>query len=313
MQTVEENVKFKPNVIYKQAPSGSHILRFPSLNDIYWFDSRKNNPKGLGFGEGANYVDKYKIERNILTKPKIALIEKAQKAVSQSDEFNDIIYKAKSQKREIVYNKFCGNLDMVRYSRGEDKMFMKGHPGAKKSVVDMAFQVGTFVNGDYEDSFVNILKTILMFQAMGISLNIDVFDSEKHGFRTGTSPKNSNKVEYQEDEDNNDDPSFNYGYERAYTIVNVANSAEKLNMKNILAFSHEQFFDYTLFNAYSATGREGEIYQFLNEKQILKDLAPMYDLIGGNMIDDSIDELTYNENHENIGMIKKLIKIAWGK
>ena len=70
--------------------------------------------------------------------------------------------------------------------------------------------------------------------------------------------------------------------------------------------SHENFFNYTLFNGYSASGDERGIGTFLDESRIVRDLGHMYDVIGGNMLDSF-----GNGDEETQTMIKKVIKIAW--
>ena len=281
------------NFIYKTLDSGSKLIRFNSLHDIFEFDEFDKNPRGLGFVADANSdydnwgdsnvrhshnssrIIKYKEERNILTPKKQQLILKAQKDLSVDKEFLELVYKAKSEKREFKLNKFRGNLSMPHYASNSDKIFKKSQPGAKKQTLNMAFQVGTFSGGNYEESFIRILKTILMCQAMNISVNIDVFDSDTKAINNGN----------------------------GYVICNVASSSEKLNFKSILAASHEEFFHLTLFNGYSASGCQKRIGTFLPESLIKQDLAPMYDVIGGNLLLDRFEG-------EQKQLVSKILKIG---
>ncbi len=283
--------KGKPEFTNVKLPSGSTLLRFPTLEDLFWFDNPINNPTGLGLKgylhQGEDEIDpatghpsqitRYLKERTILTPAKQKLIAKARKNLQADKEFLELIYKAKSEKRKVILNKFGGNFSPVQFSRQEEKMFKKGVNGAKKATLDMAFQVGTFTDGDYGNSFQKIIKTILMCQAMNINLNIDVFDSEEDGV------------------DMHD----------AYVICNVARSDKKINFNRLLAFSHQEFFRYTLFNGYAASGKPGRIRSFLGTKTIKEDLSRMYDVIGGNLLPET------GEDAEENGMINKIIKIAW--
>lgn len=112
-----------------------------------------------------------------------------------------------------------------------------------------------------------------MCQAMNISVNIDMFDSDTEALAAGS----------------------------AYTLINVAKSDEKLNFKDILVASHEEFFRYTLFNSYSAGGPTRTIGTFLSNSRIINDLSPFYDVIGGNMISEQV---------KGKGMISQIIKIG---
>lgn len=284
------------NFIYKTLDSGSKLIRFNSLHDIFEFDEFDKNPRGLGFvtdatkpygsdmdgwdsnirhSHDSTSVKRYKEERNILTPKKQQLILKAQKDLSVDKEFLELVYKAKSEKREFKLNKFGGNLSMPHYASNNDKIFKKSQPGAKKQTLNMAFQVGTFSDGNYEESFIRILKTILMCQAMNIAVNIDVFDSDTKAI----------------------------GNRNGYVICNVAKSSEKLNFKNILAASHDEFFSLTLFNGYSASGCQSRIGTFLSESLIKRDLAPMYDVIGGNLLLDGFEG-------EQKQLVSKILKIG---
>lgn len=275
-------MKQKP-IVHSEKVGKSNLVRFSTLDDIYWYDEQANNPNGIGIrgtgmGIDARAIQTYKQERLILTPYKFNLIQKAEKQLSMDPEFLQLIYKGKTDKRTFNLNRFTGNLSMVEYSRGNDKMFRKGIPGAKKSTLDIAFQVGTFLGGNYEESFISILKTVLMCQAMNIRLNIDVFDSDNSGI-------------------NNRD---------AYVICNICNSSERLNFRNLLAFSHQEFFHYTLFNGYSGhkDAQQTDISGFLSQKQIVKELGPMYDVIGGNMVPNK------EESEGSKDMINKILKIS---
>ena len=266
----------KPIVKVLDLPSGSTLIRFSSLGDAFYYDIRENNPEGIGvrnFSDKSEYVQSYFKDRAILTHYKRNLIEKAQKQMSLDQDFLKLVYKGKSQKRKFDLNKFVGQLSMTQYAVGAEKQFQRGVPGAKKQTLNLAFQVGTFIGGNYSESFVKILKVILMCQAMNISVNIDMFDSDTEALQAGY----------------------------AYTLINVAKSNEKLNFKEILVASHEPFFKYTLFNSYSAGGPVRSIGTFLSQSRITKDLSPFYDVIGGNMI---------SEQTQSDGMISQIIKIG---
>lgn len=271
----------KPEVLFKQLESGRKLVRFDNIQDIFWYDNPENNPSGITIRDEdpEQYFKRNKLyfnQRNILTKRKRQIIDKAMKSMSTDKEFLEIVYKAKSVKRAYKLNRFGGNLSMPHYVTNSEKIFKKGRPGAKKVTLDMAFQVGTFVGHDYESSFVNILKTILMCQAMNINVNIDMFDSDSTGI-------------------NNKD---------SYVICNVAKSYEKLDLKKILTCSHREFFNVTLFNGYSASGEFGHISGFLEEYKLQEDLSPMYDVIGGNTLSNP------GETDEQQDMINRILKIG---
>ena len=275
-----EESKFKHMIL----PSGAELVRFDSLQDLYYYDIPENNPDGLGMKhrrdpDEAICIDRYMLERHIITKAKQNIIAEAQKNLSVDKEFLELVYKGKSEKRKSELNKFNGNLSIVHYATNAEKMFHKGVPGAKKQTLNMAFQVGTFVNGNYAHSFGKILKTIMMCQALNISVNIDMFDSDTRAIAKGQS----------------------------YILANVAKSSEKLNFKQILVASHREFFHYSLFNGYSAAKgglRGGQIRSFLDQSQIIRDLGPMYDVIGGNILLDAPGHQGGSE------MISKILKIG---
>lgn len=265
----------KPKVKVLVLPSGSTLIRFDSLSDAFYYDVRENNPTGISirYREDSYSIQEYMETRQILTDEKRKIIEKAQKEMSLDQDFLKLVYKGKSQKRKFELNKFVGQLSMTQYAVGAEKQFQRGYPGAKKQTLNLAFQVGTFAGGNYTESFIKILKVVMMCQAMNISVNIDMFDSDTNALAAGS----------------------------AYTLINVAKSDEKLNFKDILAASHEEFFRYTLFNSYSAGGPTRTIGTFLNGKRIINDLSPFYDVIGGNMISEQV---------KGEGMISQIIKIG---
>ena len=265
----------KPKVKYKILQSGAHFVRFDCLSDIFYYDNALNNPLGLGM-HNIHHLDSYFKERSILTADKKKIITRAQKEMSLDKEFLELVYKGKSLKREFTLNKFVGNLSIPHFAMQNDKIFKKSQPGAKKQVLNMAFQVGTFCGGNYGESFVGILKTILMCQAMNISVNIDMFDSDTRAINN----------------------------EASYVIVNVAKSSEKLNFRAILAASHEEFFRVSLFNGYSASGKQKQIGTFLSQSRIIQDLGPFYDIIGGNILLDQ-----GGHGHSN-PMVSKILKIG---
>ncbi len=249
----------KPNVLYTDTLSGAKLIRFDSLDDILWYDVPENNPYGIGVRDLRHYehaINHYLKYRHTITPYKQKIIEEARKNMSLDNEFLELVYKAKSSKREFKLNRFGGNLSMPHYASNSEKIFKKTKPGAKKVTLNLAFQVGTFRGQSYSDSFVKILKTILMCQAMNINVNIDMFDS--------------------------DTDAIDYG--PSYVICNVAKSSEKLNLRKILLCSHKEFFYYTLFNGYSASGKQKSIGTFLREERIIKDLSEKYDVIGGNTL-----------------------------
>lgn len=264
-----------PIFLDKHLPSGARLIRFQSLQDIYYYDERSHNRNGLGFRAHDNSeMESYKHYRSIITPEKQKIVDRAQREMSLDKDFLSLVYKGKSLKRKFELNKFVGNLSMPQFAMGSDKMFKKGVPGAKKQTLSLAFQVGTFVGGNYEESFVKVLKTIMMCQAMNISVNIDMFDSDTRAIAGSAS----------------------------YVIACVAKSSEKLNFKAILAASHDAFFNFTLFNGYSASGSQDRIGTFLNQDRIVRDLSPMYDVIGGNMLN-PVDG-------EDKDLVNKILKIG---
>lgn len=263
---------------YKRLESGAHLIRFDELHEIYKYDDPSFNPQGIAIRDNYDYMENnkdYFRDRLILTPAKLQMINDARKNLEHDKEFLELVYKAKSDKRAYQMNKFGGNLSMPHYAIGAEKMFKRGQPGAKKATLNMAFQVGTFVGGNYTQSFARILKTVMMCQAMNINVNIDVFDSDRSGV----------------------------GGEDSYIICNVAKSHEKLNLQNILASSHREFFNVTLFNGYEAARQGGYISGFLNESRIKHDLGEYYDVIGGNMLLDNFDD-------EKREMVSKILKIG---
>jgi len=280
----------KPNALVEYLPSGRTLIRFDNLYELFWYDDRENNPHGIGVTREYQYehtstgrlvidsdrILQYKKKVNILTEKKQNIINRARKDLIVDKDFLSLVYKAKSDKRGFEMSKFGGILSMPHYARGEDKMFKKSKVGAKKMTLNMAFQVGVMSGGDYGGGFTSIIKTILMAQALNISLNIDMFDSD-----------------------------YGAPYGGGYVICNVAKSSQKLNLKNILACSHREFFDYSLFNGYSASSRGcGSINGFLPQEEIKRDLASHYDIIGGNM-------LKGEAGTEGGAMMSKILKIAW--
>lgn len=260
----------KPVVLYDMLPSGAHLVRFSDINDSFWYDERKNNPQGISIRDSDRDPRQYFKDRCILTPEKHKLIQDANRELNIDKEFLELVYKGKSDKRAKILNKFGGNLSMSHYASQNEKFFHIMKRGAKKKVLNMAFQVGTFCGGNYEESFTGILKTILMCQALNISVNIDMFDSDTRAINNQAS----------------------------YVLVNVAKSSEKIDFRKILAASHSEFFNYTLFNCYSASGKQKHIGTFLSQERIIRDLGSKYDVIGGNMLS------------EEDGMVGKILKIG---
>lgn len=268
----------RPKVHYEQLHSGTHLVRFNDIQDMFYYDEYDNNPSGCGMKYLNDYtsnsaIDTYKKTRMIMTSSKRRIIAAANKSLERDKEFLELVYKAKSAKRNFKQNKFGGNLSMVHYVTNADKIFKKNSPGAKKATLNMAFQVGIFSGQDYTASFVKILKVIFMAQAFGINLNIDMFDSDVRGI------------------DHRD----------GYVICNVARSTEKLSLRKVLACSHKEFFHYTLFNGYSAAGMPTGISGYLSDNTIKEDLSEFYDVIGGN---------TLNPEVENNELISRILKIG---
>ena len=268
-----------PQFEYMTLPTGRKLIRFPDLENLFYYDELRNNPTGLGMRgliDGSYGLEKlYLDERGRITPSKQRLLDLANKNLQLDKDFLSLVYKAKASKREYKLNKHGGNLSMPHYASNADKIFKIGKPGAKKQTLNIAFQVGTFVGQNYEDAFIRILKTVLMCQAMNISLNIDVFDSDKKAIRG----------------------------KGGYVICNVVKSTEKLNMRKLLACSHTEFFSGSLFNGYSASGDHDYIGGFLPEKTITEDLSPYYDIIGGNLL---LDEKNDQDKYEMVSTILKI-------
>ena len=262
----------KPNFLYTTLLSGAKLLRFDCLEDLFYFDDIEVNPDGLGM-ENIDFYNDYFTNRFTLNTAKIEVLQNAQKEISMDEEFLRIIYRGKTSKRSFVKDKFIGNLSVPAYSSGSDKIFQRMMPGAKKQTLNMAFQVG-ILSCNYAENFKKILKTILVCQAMGISLNIDMYDSDTLAIDGCPS----------------------------YVIVNVAKSCEKLDFRQLMACYHEEFFSVSLFNGYSGSGSQYQIGTFLPENSIIRDLADKYDILGGSM----------RSGIENEEMINKLLKIGLG-
>lgn len=256
--------------------SGRKIYRLNNLYDVNWYDDFKNNPNGYyNVQYDTNYH--YNKEKFILTPSKRKIILEARKGLNVDKDFQDLIYQEKSNKRKAYKNKFGGNFLPVQYARSEEKIFERHTSGKIAPTINMAFQVGTFTGGNYIEAFTKIVKAILMAQAMGVKLNIDMFDSDTRAVVGG-----------------------------GYIVVNVAKSTEKLDFNKILMCSDDRFFHISLFNAYSCQDLTGHfsIDTFLQGTEITQDLAPYYDVIGGNITE--IDE----NNPDKREMVSKLIKIA---
>jgi len=257
---------YSPKVHIETLDSGNLLMRFDNLYDIYFYDDPKNavGLKSTGY-EQSYYVDSdYFTDRTILTENKKYILRKAEKELNADRDFLSLIHSGKTAKRKMELNKFSGNVSIVDYAKQSDKVFKKRVEGKKSKTLNIAFQVGTFTDESYDKSFITILKLILSCQALKISLNIDVFDS--------------------------DTDAFGEERESGYTIVNVAKASNKINLVNLFAFSHEDFFRYTLFNSYLAYGQSSEIGTFLEEEIIISDLKDRYDIIGGNMVNKELSE-----------------------
>lgn len=259
-------------------PSGRRLIRFPDLENLFFYDELRNNPHGLGMRgleDGSYGLEKlYLDERGKITPSKQRILTLAQKNLKLDKDFLSLVYKAKADKREYKLNKHGGNISIPQYAANADKIFKIGKPGARKQTLNIAFQVGTFVGQNYEDAFIRIVKTVLMCQAMNIALNIDVFDSDEYAIK-GTG---------------------------GYVVCNVIKSSEKLNLKKLLACSHPEFFNGSLFNGYSASEEQDFIGGFIPESGIIEDLSPFYDIIGGNLLLDKQDK----EKHEMVSQILKI-------
>jgi hypothetical protein len=268
---------YKPRVHLEQLPSGKFLMRFDNLYDLYFYDDPKN-VEGLtstGYLYSNGIDENYFIERCILTEEKKNIIRKAEKELNSDRDFLTLIHAGKTAKRKMELNKFSGNLSVVDYVKQSDKVFKKRVEGKKSKTLNIALQIGTFADENYQESFITILKLILCCQALKISLNIDVFDS--------------------------DTEAFGYRKKSGYTIVNVAKASNKINLVNLFAFLHEEFFRYTLFNSYLAYGQSSMVNTFLPEVNIISDLKDRYDIIGGNMVNKELSEDS---------TINRVIKIA---
>ena len=264
-------------------PSGRKIIRIDKLQHAFWYDNAENNPNSIFVRECSNFPDvmDYVANKYVLTEHKRKILRKAQESLNADKDLQELVHKSKTEKRKGEYNKFVGNFLPVQYSAGAEKIFSRMKTGKTHPVINMAFQVGTFYGGNYTGGFIKILKTILAAQALGVRLNIDMFDSDTRAVSTSNNGS------------------------RGYIIVNAAKSTEKLNLQTILATSHAEFFNYTLFNSYSAQGLHNtyHIGKFLNTDEIVEDLSPYYDVIGGNLIQRDHAE-------ESKKMVSTIIKIA---
>lgn len=275
---------YKPTFEVSTLPSMRTLIRVDNIYDAFYYDyptnSRYWSTAYYRFIQEDYYAPRnlsnlktYFTQRFILTKEKENLIDKVKRNLSIDKSFLDIIHKAKTEKRNYDKNKFCGNLSIVDYAKQNDKMFSKQIPGKKKQTLNLAFQVGTFCDGNYVESFTKILKTVLMCQALGIHLNIDMFDSDNKRAGGGN----------------------------GYIIINVAKSYKKLNFVELLTAMHREFFNYTLFNGYVAMNKDSVTGGFLDEDTIVSDLSDRYDIIGGNML---------NEGIEKDEMVSRILKIS---
>lgn len=256
----------------------THLIRFDSLYDLFWFDDKKNNPNGLGRNSmyGPDLMNKYFDERWVITPEKQELLDKAQKDLQTDTSFLDLMHKQKTNKRKLEKNKFVGNFQVIPYSRQEDKIFTKQIPGKRRASLNIAIQPGILFNGEYSESFFAILKLLLSLQQLNVSCNVDFFDSDTTAI------------------DN----------EQSFVIANIFNSRQKFDIKAILCCSHQQFFDISLFNGYSASKKQKQIGTFLDIDVIEKYLSPYYDIIAGNHLHcGDNNELSYGK------MIDTVIKI----
>lgn len=284
-------------------PSGSKIIRFNNLFSMLWYDDPSNNPYNSAFT--AHRDSSYVKERLIFTEAKQDIYRKAKAELMVDRDLQQLIHKSKSDKRLIIKNKYGGSFSPVAYARGEEKIFNRGADGKKSSVINMAFQVGTFSGGNYQKGFTSILKAILAAQALGIKLNIDMFDSD-----TSAVPTARDKG-------------------KGYIICNVAKSTEKIDINKILVCSDSNFFNKSLFSGYAAQGcninPNSELFDnnrnvyvddngieryhigtFLESSRITTDLAPFYEVIGGNMV-----KATSEDDKSKKEMVSQILKIAW--
>lgn len=255
-----------PGFEHYKLDSGAELLRFNSLSRILQCDI--DHPRGLG-GHDPDYIR----TRRQLTKYKKNLMKAARKDMAMDKDFLSLVYKSKTANKGYKPNMHGGNLSMPAYVTNSKELFMKRKPGVKRVTLDIAFQVGTLSGMSYEKGFIKILKTILMAQALNITLNIDMFDSDTKAIAGGD----------------------------CYTIVRVVSSEKKLNMADILLCSIPQFFASTLFNSYNESKKAYNIGSFLSSDRIEKDLGGMYDVISGNML---------TEGDEGKSMAFSMLKIA---
>lgn len=267
-----------------ELPSRRKILRFDNMYDMFWYEDENNYPNNYYAQFKANPdIQNYLKNRMKFTSMKEKIYREAKSNISKDKDLQKLIHKSKSEKRTLIPNKYGGNFSPVAYARGSEKMFVKGAEGKKAQVLNMAFQVGTFVGGNYQQGFTKILKAILTAQALGIHLNIDVFDSEVKAVSTAGRTG------------------------EGYIICNIAKSTERIDINKILVCAHPEFFNFSLFTGYGAQGlnKQYHIGGFIYERDIIKDLSPYYEVIGGNML------RTSSEGTEQKEMINTLIKIAW--
>ena len=277
----------RPVFTKKVLPSGRGLLRFDKVEDLFFFDDIKNSPNSYPLrysfnNEGvlSSTYQEYIKNRYTFTNAKKEIYREAMKDIQMDKEFQELIHKSKTDKRKAYKNKFGGSFLPVEYSRGAEKIFSKYEANKKAAVLNMAFQVGTFQGGDYKKGFIKIMKTILMCQAMNIRCNIDMFDSD-----TSALPNTG------------------------YILVNMAKSSEKIDFNKLLIASDISFFNFSLFNGYAAWEPDWQygIGGFINESNIVKDLSPFYEIIGGNMVRESSN----SDDEETSAMINRIIKINW--
>lgn len=295
---------YKPKFYHEVLPSGRNILRFSNLYDAMFYDYYDNwfikNTNGIiidvkrSTGQGTYDYPRLKTyynDRFILTDAKVTILDKVKANILIDPEFIELTHKAKTISRKYNKNKFSGNISMVDFASQNEKLFYKRDVPKKKATLNIAIQVGVLQVQSYSSSVEKIIKLILMCQAMNISMNIDLFDSDINGF---VDPKLRSPA--------------------GYTIINVANSNTKINFAELMVFSHHEFFTYTLFNSYLAAAKRSSIEGYISTNTIIHDLGNRYDIISGNLLNDNIRNAENlhddSESTNTAQMLSQIIKIS---
>ena len=131
----------EPKFLDTTTNSGARLIRFDSPEDLFYYEDPKHNTQLLGGHYNGGNAKKYLRDRYAMTPKKQDIIIRAQQELKHDKEFLDLIYKAKSAKRSYTYKKAGGALSIPKYAIGDEKLFKRMTPGAKKQTLNMAFQV----------------------------------------------------------------------------------------------------------------------------------------------------------------------------